>query len=77
MIRVGQIWQEVDPRHPRHVRVIRIDEQSARIMTVVMLGDGSKERPHEWRLIKTSSTRALLTRFNGKRGGYVLYEDLP
>lgn len=76
-LKVGQVWQEVGPRHPRYVRIVEIDDQSARIQAVVRLGGGSPAHPHGWRPITTSSWRATLAKFNGKRSGYALYEDIP
>lgn len=55
-VKPGQIWREVDPRFKREARVRSVLNGKAFLETV---GTGR-------------STTASLTRFHGKRGGYVL-----
>jgi hypothetical protein len=63
-IREGQIWQEVDPRFPElpHKRVLGFSPEGK----VLLKSDG----------IFTRVTKAKPERFNGKRGGYRLIEDV-
>ena len=80
IIRVGQIWREVDPRAVRHVRVLKIGEgrRSVLIRTVYRSGDGSRLSPWQWDFTRGSRTSWCdRERFNGKRGGYALFEEAP
>jgi hypothetical protein len=63
-VKVGQVWEEVDPRFdpPRTVKVEAIDEVAGKAVI--------RSNP------LTSATRAKLSRFNGKRGGYKLVKDV-
>lgn len=65
----GQIWQEVDPRFERHVRVLNVsaDKEIAVIETVIRSENGWVHKPKspKW-------SYAGIERFNGKRGGYEL-----
>jgi hypothetical protein len=63
-IREGQLWQEVDPRFPElpHKRVLGFSPEGK----VLLKPDG----------IFTRVTKAKPERFNGKRGGYRLIEDV-
>lgn len=66
VVAVGQIWQEVDPRKTRYVRVERVGLGGASIRTVEKIGE-------EWRPARGSHLNwAARERFNGKRGGYML-----
>jgi hypothetical protein len=60
---IGDIWQEVDPRFTRFVRVVAVntDAVALRRCTEQGLFEGFRV------------TRANLKRFNGKRGGYQLH----
>lgn len=61
----GQIWQEVDLRFERFLRVIAIENSGAHIETVyrTYANDGV------WHTTGRKGA-AKLSRFNGKRGGY-------
>lgn len=52
----GETWREVDPRFTRHVKVLEVAEDKARVQT---LGDST-----------TKGRWVKISRFNGKRGGY-------
>ena len=69
-IKAGQIWREVDPRHPRYVRIIddSTRKNHVRIATVVKEGEA-------WVASSDRLTLANRKRFNGKRGGYQFVED--
>jgi len=71
-IRILQIWQEVDPRFERKVRVEKILEDGRiGILTVERSENG-------WRPMDGSRIRyADPNRFNGKRGNYKLVEEAP
>lgn len=72
-VRPGDIWQEVDPRHPRFVRVAKITGSHAYIYAVEKNVDGI------WLTARGPNGRpapergAQLKRFNGKRTGYALH----
>lgn len=76
-IKAGQIWKEVDPRLERLVRIIQVGEPTSSLpgfvqIECVLMG------PTGWqRKSRTGVTRARASRFNGKRGGYALHEDVP
>ena len=62
-IKVGQVWEEVDPRQ---------------IWQRKVLGFGTLKNAGKVQLVGTDSGRisyALLGRFNGKRGGYRLVKE--
>ena len=62
-LRIGQTWQEVDPRYPNlPLKTIIAFEPDGR---VVLTTDGPSPR----------KTKAKPERFNGKRGGYRLIEQ--
>lgn len=63
-IKIGQIWQEVDPRFPNlpHKHVIGFDDDGRVIMTTT----GAFQR----------KTKVRKDRFNGKRGGYALISEV-
>lgn len=72
-IRDGQIWREVDPRFERYVRIMRVGKFARRSIEIrtVKIVDG------QWQIAPHSRlTFCDLERFNGKRGGYELYEDV-
>jgi len=74
MLKVGQIWREVDPRFERFVRIEAIngaEVQWARVRTVKKYGNVWSATPGA----RVSNAQAQ--RFNGKRGGYELVEDVP
>ena len=60
-IEIGSVWQEVDPRFERYIRVVELSEDEIFIQTCD--ADG-KIKP------KARVTRPVAERFNGKRGGY-------
>lgn len=60
----GQIWQEVDPRFERFIRVELLTEDEIFIQTVQKVDGEWKVKP------RSKATRAVEERFNGKRGGY-------
>ena len=71
-IRVGQIWREVDPRFVRFARVVDFHTAGRRaiqIRTVSKIGEDWVPTPH------SRPSWCNRERFNGKRGGYKLYED--
>lgn len=71
MIAVGQIWKEVDGRFERQVLIKRIGAEHALIRSVF------KNRVGQWVVTPRSrDVEAKLERFNGKRGGYGLVEDV-
>jgi hypothetical protein len=79
-LKLGQVWRECDPRETRFVRILNLKpgRRGVLICTMVMTGDGSVESPHAWVPASRSHARwADHERFNGKRGGYELYEDVP
>lgn len=63
-VRVGQIWQEVDPRFPDapHKEVRGFSDDGRVIIGPVDRLDGAR--------------KAKRDRFNGKRGGYRLIKDV-
>ena len=63
VVRVGQRWKEVDPRFDRIVQVIGVEGDFALIFTV----NGNPAT-----IDKRNARQAMLSRFNGKRGGYEL-----
>lgn len=63
-IKVGQIWEEVDPRTVRKVRIEAV--------VSLDMPKGIQIRNVD----KGSLTWASATRFNGRRGGYRLTEDV-
>lgn len=66
-IEVGQVWQEVDPRFERLVEVIHsgfTNNAAAGVYQIVQI------RCHG------RTTKAKLSRFTGKRGGYKLVNSL-
>ena len=69
-IKVGQIWQEVDPRHPRFVLILDNStwKNHVRITTIVKEEEG-------WVASSGRATLANRKRFHGKRGGYQFVED--
>ena len=82
-IRVGQIWQEVDPRKERFIRVISVVPGIAVSLRQADIGAviGAVEietvgsSPLGWfRLPLTRVNHASAARFNGRRGGYKLVE---
>lgn len=71
--RAGQIWKEVDPRFKRYVRIIGVYLGNRRVVIETVGFDkvsGWFKRP------KTATTQADIARFNGKRGGYALHQDV-
>lgn len=71
---VGDIWQEVDPRMTRFVKVTKVWPDSVFVMAVQHEGGA-------WVAVRNPKTNryapernAQLKRFNGKRGGYALHE---
>jgi len=69
----GEIWREVDPRFERHVKVVRVSGSRAALISVVPTEDGSGDG---WRQspMARRMTWALLSRFDGKHGGYAFVE---
>ncbi len=72
-VRVGDIWQEQDPRQPRFVKVARIAGEHAYIYAVEKKPNGM------WLCARGPNGKpapergAQLKRFNGKRSGYALH----
>ncbi len=64
-IKVGQIWQDADPRFVRKVMVVKVLPDSIWVQGIGIAGNGKA-------LPIRAAKRA---RFNGKRGGYMLVED--
>jgi hypothetical protein len=69
------IWQEQDPRQSRFVKVIRVCPKSVFIQAV------EHDIVEGWLPVRNGATgrdapvrESKLSRFNGKRGGYKLYE---
>lgn len=73
-VKVGQTWQEVDPRHERIVSVIDLGEIDATVYTKSKgIYSAKRERVPAVRLqCGNRRTWAKLSRFTGKRGGYRL-----
>jgi hypothetical protein len=69
-VKTGQIWKEVDPRHDRYVRVINLIPSWICIETVHNVDGKWFHAPGTARM-----RHADPKRFNGKRGGYELYQD--
>jgi len=70
-IKIGQVWEDVDPRHPRQVSVVGFCE-----VTSYVWGTGNMRVPAV--RIKSESgrtTTAQVSRFNGKRSGYRLVAE--
>lgn len=58
---IGQIWQEVDPRFERFIKVVELTEDEILVQTC----------DREGNIVNGSRvTRPRAERFNGKRGGY-------
>lgn len=74
-IKIGQIWKEVDPRIERYARVIEIRTWKGSYLVKIR----TVHKTHgDWAFKKHSrETYCDRNRFNGKRGGYELYEDSP
>jgi hypothetical protein len=71
----GQIWREVDPRFTRYAKVI--DFARFKSGDRIQLRSVSKS-PAGWETVPHSRpTWCDLKRFNGRRGGYELHEDVP
>lgn len=62
-IKVGQKWEEQDPRNPRKVQVLAVEPERIKITCVSY---ESYSAPARW--VKRQ-------RFNGKRGGYSLLTE--
>lgn len=62
-IKIGQYWQEVDPRFPDLPLKKVIGFESGK---VILVTEG----------IFSRKTKAKVERFNGKRGGYRLIRDV-
>lgn len=62
-LRIGQVWQEVDPRYAMPHKEIRAFTDDDR----VVIGPVSR---------LDGATKAQRKRFNGKRGGYRLIKDV-
>lgn len=62
-IKIGQVWQEVDPHFPNlpHKTVVGFDDGKVIISTSGLFNRTTKAKPE---------------RFNGKRGGYRLIKDV-
>ena len=66
-IKVGQVWEEVDPRLNRKVRVMEVRDGEIKSVKIANhMGDNDNVGRATW---------ASKTRFNGKRGGYRLIKD--
>lgn len=70
-IKVGQIWQEVDPRQQRFVRIESTLMRDAVSIRTVTLRDGTWTDAPRSRVSHPSRAR-----FSGKRGGYKLHQDV-
>lgn len=70
-IETNQIWQEVDPRRERFIKVLEVKGDTATIQTVRNVGP-------TWERVPKTAMRlwANISRFNGKRGGYKLHQDV-
>jgi len=65
-IKVGQEWEEVDPRFSRRVKVLEVREGEVKSVRIANIG-ASYYSTGRW---------ASKARFNGKRGGYKLVRDV-
>lgn len=68
----GQIWKECDPRFERFIRIEGVSGHRRGITTRTVI-----ERDGSW--IEAPRSRANYCdaeRFNGKRGGYALWQDV-
>lgn len=65
-IKIGQIWQEVDPRFTRYVLVVDADEENWYVRGCTIDGEFTP---------RSRALRAMEERFNGKRGGYKYIGD--
>lgn len=61
-IKIGQKWQEVDPRFIRKLVVVGFCEKTGKVVLKTTGLNGRK-------------TKAMPERFNGKRGGYKLVTE--
>ena len=66
-VAIGQVWEEVDPRHPRKVTVVAFSvpfpyRMLDELVTIRGIENGR-------------TTQSKLSRFNGKRGGYRFISD--
>jgi hypothetical protein len=75
IVMTDDIWQEQDPRQARFVKVIRLGTKGAFIQAV------EHDMVDGWLPVRNEATgrdapirESKLSRFNGKRGGYKLYE---
>lgn len=59
----GEIWQEVDPRLERYIRIISVYDDVT-LETVIKTDAGWRRAP------RTGQRHARMDRFNGKRSGY-------
>lgn len=57
-VKPGSIWRDADPRYDRRVRVDRVDETHATVVTIWKDGRPAELRP----------TRVMLTSFGKSRG---------
>ena len=72
-LKIGQIWHEVDPRSVRFIKILDITNGRRGILIrTVTRSQYEKAWIHPER---SKNTHADRERFNGKRGGYALYED--
>lgn len=67
MIKVGQIWREVDPRFNRYIQVLEATDGVVRPIKIATIDLATNALGRK--------TYASRERFNGKRGGYELYRD--
>ncbi|TCK87339.1 hypothetical protein [Paraburkholderia sp. BL9I2N2] len=66
-VKPGQIWREVDMRFSRYVKIVSIFEDGKRAVI-------HSVNPHTHEKAGPI-TKASVTRFNGKHGGYELVKE--
>jgi hypothetical protein len=75
VIKAGQIWKEVDPRHERFIRILGDYGNDPTYVVIETVCQYSVTK--DWyKKPATRTGRAERARFNGKRGGYVLHQDV-
>jgi len=67
-IKVGQEWEEADPRFSRRVKVLEVREGEVKSVKIANVGASPNSTGR--------ATWASKARFNGKRGGYKLVRDV-
>ena len=70
-VKVGQVWEEVDPRHPIRKKVVGFTTKSREVWPGYWVDVPAVELASE----TGRKTTAQLLRFHRKRGGYRLVKE--